>query len=316
MTGRSSFYRPIRGYLAVFVLLIPLSSHAWNGAGHRLVAAIAWDHLSSGTREEIIQLLRQHPDYARWIRRASEENQDRTAFIEASTWPDDIRKDKRFHSSGKELPTPTLPGFSDMERRLDWHYVNIPLGATTDKSALSGQLGRQLVELPKILATSQVSAQRVYALPWLIHLVGDAHQPLHTSARVDTDGKWDKLGNGLEVHNPFNSRKPVTTLHAFWDDLPGPTWLRGTKLDAASEALTAIHPRPAPSIRSDRWIEESWQLARDSAYPPGNESVPVITEAFHENSREIALLRVTQAGYRLADLLNHWLRVERTAGQR
>lgn len=323
MTGSPACFCRIFSLLAALAALAPSSAQAWNAAGHRLVAAIAWEHLRPDVRDEVTLLLRQHPDHDRWIRRAGEEDSDRRIFIEASTWPDEIRDDKRFYSAGNGDATPTLPGFPDMERRRSWHYVNIPLNATADATPLSGQIDKQLVALAKTLGTPDADAERTYALPWVIHLVGDAHQPLHTSVRLDASGKWDKLGNGLEVHNPFNSRKPVSTLHAFWDDLPGPPWLRGDKLDQASRVLISAHPRPAhssESTSSHRWIEESWLIARDSAYPPRNDitpdTIPTITEAFFEKSREIADRRVAQAGYRLADLLNQSIKAKRQAGQR
>lgn len=316
LTVRAPVFCRIASLCAALALSLPLPVLAWNAAGHRLVAAIAWEHLRPEVRSEVTRLLHQHPDHERWLKRAGEEDSDRRVFIEASTWPDDIRKDKRFYSAGSDDPTPTLPGFPDMERRRNWHYVNIPLNATPDTTPLSGQLDRALLALASTLAATDTDQQRTYALPWLIHLVGDVHQPLHTSVRLDADGKWDKLGNGLEVQNPFNSRKPVSTLHAFWDDLPGMPWLRGDRLDQASQALMGRHPRPARSTSSQRWIEESWQIARDNAYPGGNEKAPTITETFHEKSLEIAERRVVQAGYRLSDLLNRSFKSMRSAGQR
>lgn len=292
--------------LIAALLGAPVPVLAWNGAGHRLVAAIAWERMAPEAREAAGRLLRQHPDHPRWVRRAGEQEGERGAFIEASTWPDDIRKDTRFYSAGKEEPTPTLPGFPDMERRGSWHYVNIPLDGPRGGKPLSGQLDRQLDATAATLggATSP-ELERVYALPWLIHLVGDVHQPLHTSARLDSEGEWDRLGNVLKVSNPFNSRKPVSSLHAFWDDLPGPPWLRGERLDAAAGALMAAHRPGARATTSRRWIEESWQIARECGYPAATGDPPVVvSEAFYKTSREIADRRVALAGYRLADLLN------------
>ncbi len=196
-----------------------------------------------------------------------------------------------------------------MERRSGWHYVSIPLDAGFDGKPLSGQLDLRLPELVRTLdeAGPQTDAERIYALPWMIHLAGDSHQPLHASAQPGGAGRWDKLGNGLQVRNPFNPRKPVSTLHAFWDDLPGPPWLRGDRLDAAAQALAAAHARVNRSVDTERWIEESWRLARDKAYPavqPGSDDVPEITETFYAASREIADRRVAQAGFRLAAVLN------------
>jgi hypothetical protein len=289
-----------------FILLVSSPALAWNAAGHRLVACIAWDHLDRRTRSAVAQLLREHPDYRRWIKRARDDDPERAAFVEASTWPDEIRKDNRFYSAGVDEATPTLPGFPDMERHLDWHYVNRPLDAARREraiSAISGRLDRQLAVLADTVGASAASrAERSYALPWLIHLSGDAHQPLHTSIKLDAEGQWDKLGNGLVVNNPFNPRKSSSTLHAYWDDLPGPRWLRGERLDAACRALAAFHPRPAQAAPA-QWIDESWQLARSSAYPPGDEKTPTISADFHENATAIADRRITDAGYRLAGLL-------------
>lgn len=307
MTARSI---ASRGALALSIMLLaalPSLAFAWNAAGHRLAAAIAWDSMRPETRAEASRLLRLHPDHAHWLKRAGNDDTERKVFIETSTWPDVIRKDPRFYSVGVDEPTPTLPGFPDMERRTNWHYVNIPLDTPGNKAPISGLLDRQLLELPKALADSASDRERAYVLPWIVHLVAEAHQPLHTSARRAADDRWDKLGNGLEVRNPFNSRKPVSTLHAFWDDLPGPPWLRDERLDTTALALMAAYPRPSRVTSSKHWIEESWQIAHDSAYPAGNEAVSVISEAFFENSRKIADQRIALAGYRLADLLNRAL---------
>lgn len=302
--------RAWRNWLPIFFFLPPLPALAWNAAGHRLVASIAWEHLDTNSRSEVSRMLYAHPDYGRWLKQAGGDNPERVIFIEASTWPDEIRKDKRFFSAGTGQPTPTLSGFPDMERRLPWHYVNRPLDGAHSQAPTSGLIDKQLVTLAKTLGTPGTPAiERSYALPWLIHLVGDAHQPLHTSIRLDAEGKWDKLGNGLMVINPFNPHKHSSTLHAFWDDLPGPSSLRGDRLDAASLALKAMYPRPGRAGSSAQWIEESWRIARASGYPDSasREETPTISKAFYENSRAIAERRIVEAGYRLADVLNRLL---------
>jgi len=291
--------------LSLLFLLLPLPAVAWNAAGHRLVAGIAWEFLDAQARSEANRLLREHPDHERWLKKAEHGHTERLVFIEASTWPDEIRHDKRFYSAGVDESRPLLPGFPDMERHRDWHYVNRPINGVATGYSSSGQMDTQLVALARTLATmSSPSQERVYALPWLIHLVADSHQPLHTSVRLDAEGRWDTLGNGMSVINPFNPRKNRSTLHAFWDDLPGASGLRGERLDTAIRALIAAYPRPAHRASSAQWIAESWHIARESGYPPGQEATPTLTEAFFENSREIANRRVAEAGYRLADLLN------------
>lgn len=261
-------------------------------------------------RAEASELLQAHPEYERWRKRAGtrDDSPERAVFAEASSWPDDIRQDKRFYTASREEPTPTLPGFADMERRLHWHYINRPFDGDSRQAPLSGELDRQLVELAKTLGNPESSGEaRRYALPWLLHLVGDAHQPLHVLTRKDSDGRWDAGGNRLRIINPLNTRHPETTLHSFWDDLPGVPWLRGEALERDCQALIAAYPRPRRQQSSQKWLDESWLIAHDSAYPPEPDEITVIGEEFYERSREIANRRLAEAGYRLADLLNRVL---------
>ena len=301
----------IIGLVLALVLAQPLPAAAWNAAGHRLVASLAWDVLNAPARRETVQLLRAHPDYRRWIRRAESGDEERTAFIEASTWADEIRQDRRFYTVDKEPPTPLLPGFPDMERHADWHYVNRPLAAPRPGEAITGTIDRQLLTLAQALGTPAAApSERSYALVWLIHLVGDAHQPLHASARRRSPEAHEKGKEGGQeqdrmVINPFNSRKSTTTLHAFWDDLPGPPWLRGERLVAASRALAAAYlQRPAQRSTPAQWLGESWEIASSAAYPPITDGRATISPAFYAEALTIAERRVALAGYRLGELLN------------
>lgn len=319
MTTQTRFFLVVRPWyrawrLVWLLLWLPLPVCAWNAAGHRLVAAIAWDQLDDADRSEIAQLLHAHPDYARWLKRAgnkewSLKETTRVAFIESSTWPDDIRKDRRFYDADRDQATELIPGFPDMERHRDWHFVNRPLDGTPPdpslRDAARGQLDRQLEVLSVLFGSRNTTLRdRAYFLPWLVHLVGDAHQPLHACARPETE---DILEDRVSVTHAYRSRPQSTTLHAFWDDLPGPPWLRGEQLDVAYSGLLARYPRPVPSP-SKEWIDESWQIAKRYAYPPKSGSQYEITADFMEQSRDIAYRRVTEAGYRLADLLRKTLR--------
>lgn len=289
--------------LAVPLALSSGAGFAWNAAGHRLSAEIAWQRLDQATREQVAELLRPHPDYARWVARGKDADPARTAFVEASTWPDDIRRDKRFYHAGIEPPTPTLVGFPDMERRRHWHYVDRPLARGTPAKPSAGELDRRLASLAATVGDSRAElSARSYALPWLIHLVGDAHQPLHAASRYDGAGRGDQGGNALTVDHPLHPRRSMMSLHAYWDDLPGAPWLRGSRLEAAARALSELHA-PPPIATPERWLDESWRIARDDAYPPGDDAVPTIGREFHDNAQEIARRRVAEAGYRLAELL-------------
>lgn len=296
------------GMAALLAALLPTPAAAWNFAGHRLAACIAWEQLTAPAREQVATLLRAHPDHARWARYAKGDAPDRAAFIEASTWADRIRHDPRFHDAD-EPATPLLSGFPDMLRHGDWHYVNRALvghpGAMNRADEDLGQLDRQLERLAATLDRQGETtlAERSYALPWITHLVADAHQPLHV---VDAEAAWIAPIGDPKVFNPSSPRRRIRSLHAFWDDLPGPSNLAGKKLDSACGALLAMHPPPTASSPG-RWIDESLRIAGTDAIPPGYEKTPRIGKAFYANAREIADRRIVAAGYRLADLLNRHL---------
>lgn len=279
---------------ALALALLASSALAWNSAGHRLVAAIAWRRMPAAAQQAAAGLLRQHPDYPKWIAKAGEPP-DYAAFLAAATWPDDIRDDPRFYDETSQKPTPPLPGLVETARHPRWHFVDFD----GEGRVRAGELDRQLDRLIERLRDPQATAEeKAYALPWVIHLVGDIHQPLHVGSRDDEGG------NRFEVEDPFNPRLPVVRLHTWWDDLPGPPWLRGARLEKAADALLAAYPQPPLQGDVALWREESRRLGQDSAYPPAaGDILPVITAEFRERSRALAEQRLSAAGYRLGRLL-------------
>ena len=279
-------------FLFALLFFLPATpALAWNAAGHRLVAVIAWQQLSPASREAVTAALAGHPDQARWAERArSDDGID--IFAEAATWPDDIRNDPRFYDEDREPPTPPLPGLPDTARHKRWHYVDLDAGG----QVRDGELDRQIVQLTKMLRSGGKNAQISNALPWLIHLVADLHQPLHVGRH------GDEGGNQLAIENPFNPRLPFTNLHTYWDDLPGPPWLRGQRLE--KNAARLIEDFPAPTQGDVRqWRDESHRLLGE-VYPKASGSLlPIVDEDFRRRSREIANRRLVDAGYRLGRLL-------------
>ena len=279
-------------YLALLPLLLaPAVAQAWNAAGHRLTAFIAWQQLSPAGREAVAELLAAHPDHPRWTTRAR--SVDPAALLaEAATWPDDIRGDPRFHDEGSETPTPPVPGLPDTRRHRRWHYVDLG----PDGVPAAGELDRRIGELARTLGSRGRPTEHAWALPWLVHLVGDIHQPLHVGHAGDSGG------NEVEIEDPFNPRKPFTSLHAWWDELPGPPWLRGRRLEQRASRLLAQYPPPVPGT-IETWRAESHNLLA-SAYPqrPGS-LLPLTDEDFRRRSRDIADRRIVEAGYRLGWLL-------------
>lgn len=289
----------MRPCLTLVFLLMPCLAHAWNAAGHRLVAGIAWQQLSPAVRVLIADTLGRHPDHHRWQARAKSDH-PAGIFVEASIWPDDIRNDPRFHDEDREAPTPPVPGLPDNARHRNWHYIDVDRSGRT----VSGQLEPRLNELSLLLAANHEPARLAWALPWISHLVADIHQPLHVG-HADDDG-----GTEFTVENPFNPRLPFSSLHRYWDDLPGPPWLRGKRLDETIARLLAEYPAPAAGhVR--QWREESHRLLASVVYPEtAGTLLPIISEPFHNRAKKISERRLVDAGYRLG-----WL-LERSLGPR
>ncbi|AXS78581.1 S1/P1 nuclease [Dechloromonas sp. HYN0024] len=277
--------------LALFFFSFHAPASAWNAAGHRLVAVIAWQQLSLPAQTSITQILAGHPDYQRWADK-SRSSKGVDIFAEAATWPDDIRHDPRFYDERRESPTPAVPGLPETARHKRWHYVDLDANGKTE----AGELDQQIERLSKQLLAGTNKAEMSYALPWLAHLVADIHQPLHVGRH------GDEGGNRVDIENPFNKRKPFGNLHSYWDDLPGPPWLRGKRLEQNVTRLLDSHAAP---MQGDvmLWRNESHRLLAE-VYPDSQGSLPpTIGEAFHRRSRDLAERRIVEAGYRLGGLL-------------
>lgn len=278
------------------ILCLPTAANAWNAAGHRIVAAIAWQQLDPAEQAWIDAALRRHPDAAKWQERARSPLAE-ALFCEAATWADDIRGDPRYYDEKRESATAPMAGLPDQARHKDWHYVDLDARG----KVVDGQIDQQIEDLTRLLRSTAKKEQISWALPWLIHLVADMHQPLHVGRH------GDEGGNAVEIENPDNPRLPFSNLHTYWDDLPGPPWLRGKRLQQRVAGLLAAHPAP-PQRQVADWRDESHRLL-DQAYPKQAGSLlPVVDEAFGRQSREVADQRLVAAGYRLGHLLDAILR--------
>ncbi|MDR1887836.1 MAG: S1/P1 nuclease [Zoogloeaceae bacterium] len=286
------FFNQKRGLcLLVCLLLLSPASHAWNAAGHRQIAALAWEEMSEASRRKAADLLRQHPDYPRWRQRQQKNDPtgdpDYGVFLEASTWADEIRGDARFYG-GRDTPTPRLPGFPDMRRHSEWHY----------RDAEGGVIDSSLKKLAADLGRGNRAA-KIYALPWLIHLVGDIHQPLHCG------GRNDRGGNQTMVIPPARSKHSAMTLHRYWDNLPGASRQHGKYLEAVLNDLRRLPPlsNAEPVGDVNRWYSESRALLAQQVYPPRRK----ISAAFHKHAETVAALRIRAAGQRLGRWLDRLL---------
>ena len=311
MTGFPLTRRFAQHTIAALALLCLLPLHAafaWSATGHMIAATIAYRSLSPELRTSYITLLAAHPEYGDWMR-SYEGNVDEGAylFMRASVWPDELKKNR-----------------GNPETHAEWHYLNMPLIAPSfppRDAPKPGPKGDIIVAIElnrRVLASGSASpTQRAVALAWLLHLVGDLHQPLHTTALINDvykAPKGDKGGNDFFIRPSERAKKPIS-LHSFWDGLLGTSknlrsaYNEALELEREHTRSTLPELQAAASVRD--WMLESRAIAIDSVYLDGRLAgvddksldAPIVPETYRRSSKSVAGRRVALAGYRLADLL-------------
>jgi hypothetical protein len=242
----------------------PASTAVWYGEGHRLVAGIAERRLAPHTIEAVRDLL------------------GGAGLVAAATWADRIEDDR---PETKPL-----------------HYVNIPLDAAGYDPVRDCPHGRCLIAAierdRKVLADSAASrAERAEALRFLVHFIGDLHQPLHVSNNADRGGNRRQV---VFLGSPTN-------LHAVWDgDL-----IQSARLDEPHYLTRLLRKMDSLDLGAlERgtivdWAMEGHRLAAEQAYrlPAGGQ----IGRKYRDANLAAVDLALIEAGVRLARVLNEAL---------
>lgn len=289
------------------VLCAPIVSLGWGAGGHMIVAKVAFGRLNPRAKAEVKKLLAIQiqraglsPKSKALLASATAKSKD---FVNAAHWPDDLRPITEFDSF-KEL-----------------HFIDTAF--SDDGTALPALPTPNIVSAMQdevnILKTSTDDNERAQALRFLIHFVGDVHQPLHCATRVSSaNPQGDRGGNLVSIKVPgANGTVKTTNLHSYWDSgistFP-PTGANFappslTKVAAAATQAVAGNPDTDPGLNlSDptsfqAWADESFALAKDVAYK-GIKTGSKPNAAYRTNGAKVARQRVAWGGYRLAALLN------------
>lgn len=299
--------------LASMAALLINPALAWNDQGHMMVAAVAFDQLTPQTKARVAALLAlsQYPSNGQ--NDAPAADQDKAAFMMAATAPDAIKKDRQQFVDDGEDPSRAPDaarntGFDDPNMHKYWHYIDEPF--SPDQTPLvqppSINVAERVALFRQSIASDAPDALKAYDLIWLLHLVGDVHQPLHATSRFTRDGdpqQGDRGGNAVKLCDTPHCR---AELHAFWDGVLG-------KSEMVSAALRAASRLPAPpQVQAEVtdvavWVNESFQSAQRRAYAPpiGPTNGPFVLDATYKtDAKAEAERRVALAGARLAKLLN------------
>ncbi len=279
-------------FVTAFLLAMAPAALGWSALGHRLIGELAQRHLTPAARAQIAELLAGEPD---------------PTLAGVATWADMLRDND--------------PELGKKSSR--WHYVNF-LSSDCDyrpeRDCPNGDCVIAQIDVQrKILADrSQPVAARRDALKFLVHLVGDVHQPLHASNRKDKGGNDYQISLRTPLKPEAYARDKYvdgvmgTNLHSVWDYyILGSTDLGATELAARGDQTQAYADRlaklpwPTPTAKETTdpaaWAEESCRLVDShKLYPDGHR----LDNRYLDAQRPLAEQRVRQAAVRLADLLN------------
>jgi hypothetical protein len=241
-----------------FLLILSLTSFGWGPTGHRATGKIAEKYLSKKARTAIDKIL------------------GGQSLAISATWMDDIRSDSAYDFTA------------------DWHWVTIQDNDTYDKSQKNPKgdiietIERLIKELKSHTLNPKDEAER---LKFLIHLVGDIHQPLHVG------GGNDRGGNDVKV----TWFRTDSNLHRVWDsDMIDDSKLSYTELAESVGKISENDIKLWQQAGVRDWAKESMGL-RKQVYDYGNGKLGY---AYSYKNFSTVRNRIAQAGVRLAGLLN------------
>lgn len=271
--------------LLALLCALPGSASAWGALGHRAVAALAERHLDPQAHAQVQALLAGEPD---------------PTLAGVAMWADDQRNadPERFKQTSR------------------WHYINAKGGGCAfdlPRDCPGGDCVVSAIEhqLAILRDRSQPALARREALKYVVHFVGDVHQPMHAGSRTDAGGNGFQVSLRTDIEPEAYARKQYvdgvmgTNLHSVWDyyllaSLREPLPQFTDRLDALPWP-----PMPdAPASPPLAWAKESCRLidARN-IYPQTHKMDHVYLDTW----RPLAEQRVRQAAWRLATLLNQAL---------
>lgn len=319
--------KKVLGFAVVVVLIagVGAPTYAWNSFGHMAVAYVAYQKMTPQARTRVKALLAMNPKYNDWVAwvppNTAPADKDMMVFMLAATWADRI-KDKNSGYADEDPKNRFRPdgatssrniGYADMFRHQYWHFVDRPFAA--DGTALPAiptpNVQERIALFRGVLASDDDDPLKSYDLTWLLHLVGDVHQPLHCATRVSsTDPNGDDGGTKVKVYCAGCAKE----LHAFWDDLFGTAANEQAALQpviAAAKELPEADATLAAKSDEKEWVAEGFQAAQQTVYQPpiGAGDGPFsLTDAYESTARTLAKQRIALAGARLANLINNELK--------
>jgi hypothetical protein len=301
----------------VALLAVARSASAWGDLGHVIIAVVAQANLTPHAAREVDRLLAQDRNGLRMRDGGSTAD----SFARQAAWADYYREAQRAEGKPRELI-----------RSYSWHFVNIDVRGGSLDAACSDfpklAPGVRASDGPdpdcivnkieqfaaELAAPSTPDDEKLLALKFLLHLVGDVHQPLHVTDDMD------RGGNGKLAMVSGGEPAP---LHFHWDTtfverIGTAAGVRGIEPRTIARLLRKPDAREKASwlgrVSVRDWAMDSYAVGRTAAYgrlpqPETIAGVPVyrLDDAYAANATKVVAEQLNKAGHRLAALLNRGL---------
>jgi hypothetical protein len=159
-------------------------------------------------------------------------------------------------------------------------------------------------------------AEKAIAIVWIEHLIGDIHQPLHTSARVtDREPKGDQGGNLFLITPEGTPRENQQNIHWFWDSIIGRNLpiksaeCESDYIEKVAQRIMKKHPYSSVSAalklgEYEEWRKESFALNPTDVFTPDLVRFQPPSEKYKKHALKVSERQLALAGYRLGETLN------------
>ncbi|MDR3492294.1 MAG: S1/P1 nuclease [Gammaproteobacteria bacterium] len=265
-------------------ILLSFNSYSWNAVGHMVVANIAYQNLQPAVRTKVDAMVADLNKEYPYI----------THFSQLGPWPDALRSQR-------------------IESFTHWHYVDLAIsgdGTPIKNIADTDNAIWAINKIEPVLKNVKANPyEHARFLAFLVHIVADIHQPLHTVARITAAyPSGDKGGNLYIIKYPAQNPH-VMPLHKLWDE--GFELFNNdtstTHIDALTNQITAQYPiqyfgSKVTELTAADWAKEGVELAPALVYSTPENEVP--SPMYITLGKQTAEQRAALAGYRLANLLN------------
>lgn len=278
----------MKTFIAALALMSSSAVFAWGATGHRVVGEVATRFLEIETMAKVHKILAGN------------------SLARVSTWPDEIKSEPATYA-----------------HTYNWHYTtwqtDVHDHSEHTENASTGFLLKSINEQTAVLRDANATNdQKAFAIKFIVHLIGDAHMPLHVGAGFDQGGNFCKVTfHGKQVN-----------LHALWDEVMIDfTNLSYTELSKfVTQGRTLAEVQAARSGTVIDWVRESKEIL-PSTYPAevvpsaagatlksycernvAPENMPKLAYDYSYKHMPVIEKRLYFAGVRLAKILNENLK--------